>query len=353
MDIERKHIRTFLVHFLLWSLFYIFLLSPFFFQLGLVPPDMPARLAVTVLLFYINYFLLVPKFLLKKNTFLYIVLCLLIVGLSGFIINFFFSPEPAQPLSLAREEGIRFKVAHPIPIAPLFTMFNLSIPIFISALLKVYVEWRRNEDLRRKVVNEKVSSELQFLKAQLNPHFLFNSLNAIYSLSVKSSPSTSGAIISLSELMRYMLYEADRDKVLLEKEVEYIRNYVQLQRLRLSDSANVTLKISGQYKGREVPPLLFISFIENAFKYGTDYKGSTYVDIILSTTERAVQLKVKNIIGAQRENKRHSGVGLENIKNRLRLLYPDSHELQITDNGETYEVDLTLDLLPKTNTKRP
>lgn len=352
MMIQRRHIRIFFIHFLLWTLFYAFLLPPFFFQLGLIPPDMPIRLVVTVLLFYLNYFFLVPKFLLKKKTAIYIVFCLLIVGVSGVFINFYFSPEPAMPIPLAREEGIRIKVGHSIPMPPLFTIFNLCIPIFISAFLRIYVEWKRNEDLRKKVENEKVSSELQFLKTQLNPHFLFNSLNAIYSLSVKGSPSTSGTIISLSELMRYMLYEADRDKVPLEKEVEYIKNYVQLQRLRLSDSANVKLKISGQDKGKEIAPLLFISFIENAFKYGTDYKGSTYVDIALLITENTVQLRVENIIGVHRQKKKDSGVGLENTKNRLCLLYPDSHELSITDNGKTYKVDLTLVLRPMLKNKR-
>jgi len=223
-------------------------------------------------------------------------------------------------------------------------MLNLSAPFFVSAFLRVYLEWRTNEDLRRKVESEKVNSELQFLKTQLNPHFLFNSLNAIYSLSVKNSSKTSEAIISLSELMRYMLYEADKDKVQLSKELEYIKNYVQLQRLRLSDSANVKLKISGQDKGKEVPSLLFISFIENAFKYGTDYKGRTYVDIKILIKEKSINLKVENKIGTHRKQDKNSGVGLQNIKNRLRLLYPNSHKLQITDNDERYIVDLNLNL---------
>ncbi|GLU45305.1 hypothetical protein Musp01_29290 [Muricauda sp. NBRC 101325] len=223
-------------------------------------------------------------------------------------------------------------------------MLNLSAPIFISGLLRMYVEWRKNEDLRQVVEKEKVSSELQFLKTQLNPHFLFNSLNAIYSLSVKNSSNTSEAIISLSELMRYMLYEADKERVPLAKEIDYIKNYVQLQRLRLSDSVNVKLKISGDERDKEVPPLLFISFIENAFKYGTDYTGKTFVNINISINQNNIVLRVENKIGVQRKQNKNSGVGLENIKNRLRLLYPNTHELNITDNGENYIVNLTLNL---------
>lgn len=341
MTIERRHIQLFFIHFLLWALFYGFFLFPFFFQLRQVPPNLPVRLILTVVLFYFNYFLLVPRLLLKKNTALYIVICVLLIAAASLIIELGFSPEPKEPPFPPNGRGLRRPTGF---IGQLFIMINLSTPIFISGLLRLYVEWRKNEDLRKKVENEKVNSELQFLKTQLNPHFLFNSLNAIYSLSVKNSNSTSEAIISLSELMRYMLYEADKDMVPLNKELEYIKNYVQLQRLRLSDSVNVHLKISGEDKGKEVPPLLFISFIENAFKYGTDFKGTTYVSINFLIEENIIHFKVENKIGVHRKNNKNSGVGLENIKNRLRLLYPDSHSLQITDDGETYLVDLTLHL---------
>ncbi len=224
----------------------------------------------------------------------------------------------------------------------LVIMAILSAPLFVSALLRVYIEWRKNEDLRKKVESEKANSELQFLKTQLNPHFLFNSLNAIYSLSAKNSKDTSEAIINLSELMRYMLYEADKDLVPLVKELEYIKNYVQLQRLRLSDSVNVKLKISGEDRDKVIPPLLFISFIENAFKYGTDYEGKTHVEINLFIENGSINFRVENKIGTFRKQNKNSGVGLENIKNRLKLLYPASHKLEVKNDGETYIVTLKL-----------
>ena len=222
-------------------------------------------------------------------------------------------------------------------------MLNLSAPIFISAFLRVYLEWRKNEDLRKKVESEKVNWELQFLKTQLNPHFLFNSLNAIYSLSVKNSSSAPDAIISLSELMRYMLYETDKEMVPLGKEIEYIKNYVQLQRLRLSDSTNVKLRISGEDKGKKIPPLLFISFIENAFKHGTDYKGKTNVEISLEIEGKNIHFRIENRIGGHGKKKGNSGVGLENIKNRLNLLYPGSHSLTMKNDGTTFVVEVSLE----------
>ncbi|MDF4204646.1 histidine kinase [Maribacter sp. SA7] len=228
-------------------------------------------------------------------------------------------------------------------IMPYYRSFvSLAIPYVISAILRMYVEWKRNENLRLSVEKESIKSELQFLKAQLNPHFLFNSLNTIYALSVKKSPDTSEAIVDLSELMRYMIYEADKDLVPLNKEIDYIKSYIQLQRLRLSDSENVSLKITGEDRGRAVPPLLFISFIENAFKYGTDYKGKTYVKITLTITDASVYLNVKNKIGIFKEPTKNSGIGLENIRNQLELIYPGLHNLKVDNDGKDYEVSLTI-----------
>jgi sensor histidine kinase YesM len=343
MVLGRPKIRTFIIHLSLWILLYGLFLLPFLFQFRLIPPDLPLRLTFVVVLFYINYYLLVPRILLKRHTAYYIIACLAIVLGIGLVINLSFDFGPRVPTRFIEDHGR----GPDFPMRQIFTMLNLSAPIFVSGLLRLYMEWRKNEGLRVQVENEKVHSELQVLKTQLNPHFLFNSLNAIYSLSVKNSSITSEAIITLSELMRYMLYEADKDKVPLGKEMDYIKNYVRLQRLRLSDSVNVKLRMSGDEKGKELPPLLFISFIENAFKYGTDFKGKTHVEINLQIEQESIVFKVRNRIGAHRAEQGSSGVGLENIKNRLNLLYPNRHTLDIVNDGQNYEVTLILDLWTK------
>lgn len=219
-----------------------------------------------------------------------------------------------------------------------------GIPFAVSTALKVYAEWKKNEDLRIVTEKEKINSELQFLKTQLNPHFLFNSLNTIYSLSVKNSSDTPEAIMNISELMRYMLYEANREKVPLNKEISYLKNYVQLQRLRLSTEAKVKLKVNGDPEGKAIAPLLFIAFIENAFKYGTDFQGNTEIKINLDVSEESIDLYVLNIIGAHQSKEGSSGVGIANVKNRLNLLYPNRHQLDITNDGEYYKVHLHLNL---------
>ena len=342
MKKRKGYLRPFLAHMVLWLLYLGLLLYPFIANLRPAPADLPIRFFLIVVLFYANYYFLVPKVLLKKTTLRYVIVSLLVIIGIALFLYVVYPPEER----ISREV---FKVlenrSRSLPFGRfLFTFLGLLAPFVLSTVLRIYIEWKKNEDLRKIVENEKVYSELQFLKTQLNPHFLFNSLNAIYSLSVKKSPDTSEAIINLSELMRYMLYEADKDFVPLRKELEYIQNYVQLQRLRLSDSTDVTLNISGEYKEKILPPLLFISFIENAFKYGTDYEGKTNVKINLLIENESIHLSVRNKIGAFKKKSKNSGVGLENVRNRLQLLYPDSHELSVKIEDKTYMVDLSLKL---------
>ncbi|SHJ56450.1 sensor histidine kinase [Pseudozobellia thermophila] len=340
MGLEKPQIRQIAAHFVVWAFFAIFLMYPTIAQGRRLPTDIPSRLGLAILIFYINYFFLVPQFLLKKRTRIYVVLSLvLLVGIS-YVSDFFFKPQFIENLrpNLPKRPGFgSFRQS-------LMFIMIFGIPFAVSTIIKVYAEWKKNEDLRIVTEKEKINSELQFLKAQLNPHFLFNSLNTIYSLSVKNSPDTPEAVMNISELMRYMLYEANREKVPLNKEISYLKNYVQLQRLRLSTEAKVKLKIKGDPEGKAIAPLLFITFIENAFKYGTDFQGNTEIEINLDISEASIDLYVLNLIGAHQGKEGSSGVGIENVKNRLNLLYPDSHELNITNDGEYYEVRLHLNL---------
>ena len=325
------------VHISLWILLYGLTFYPILNDARPIPSDVFPKIIVIIILFYFNYFYLVPEFLLKKSVLSYLMISLGLLIISALLLIHFYEPRFPENFFMdwERPRGIM--------IMPYYRSFvSLGIPYVISAILRMYVEWKRNENLRLSVEKESIKSELQFLKAQLNPHFLFNSLNTIYALSVKKSPDTSEAIVDLSELMRYMIYEADKDLVPLNKELDYIKSYIQLQRLRLSDSENVSLKITGEDRGRAVPPLLFISFIENAFKYGTDYKGKTYVKIALIITDTSVYLNVKNKIGVFKEPTKNSGIGLENIRNQLELIYPGLHNLEVDNDGKDYEVSLTI-----------
>ena len=341
---KRKYLPQWFVHAFLWCALFGVLIYPFLLESRSIPPHIIIKLVMAAVLFYFNYYYLVPNFLLKDKIKIYIGISIVLISIVGYGSHSLFPPEGPKdfgPITDYMKERRESRMPIRFSLMP-FVVFG--IPYIFAIMLRVYTELQKNENLRRSVEKEKVQSELQFLKTQLNPHFLFNSLNTIYSLSVKKSPDTSEAIINLSELMRYMIYEADKDLVPLNKEIEYIKSYVALQRLRLADSENVFLKISGDDTGKIIPALLFISFIENAFKYGTDYDGKTNVKINLLIKEKSIHLYVVNKIGSHRAKSESSGVGLQNVKNRLNYLYPNSHELVIKDDGSIYEVNLILNL---------
>lgn len=175
-------------------------------------------------------------------------------------------------------------------------------------------------------------------------HILFNSLNSIYSLAHKKSDLVPDAIVTLSEMMRYMLYETDNKYVLLEKEIDYIKNYIDLQKLRLNNIENISINIHGNTKDKFIEPMLLISFIENAFKYGTDYKGTAYVKIVIIIEDNTFTFWIENKIENNKKDPENSGIGLANIKNRLTLLYPNTHQLDIKSTDSKYTVNLVLQL---------
>lgn len=339
MTNEKVQVKQIVAHIIIWACFAIFLTYPSIVLGRRIPTDIWSKLCLTISIFYLNYLVLVPQLLLRKKTLAYILISfLLLIGIA-YVTEIYFKPD--FPQKFERFPKMREMRSFRQPL--LFIMVY-GIPFAIGTALKVYEEWKRNDDLRQITENEKINSELQFLKTQLNPHFLFNSLNTIYSLSVQSSPDTPEAIMNISELMRYMLYEANRNRVPLIKEVNYLKNYVQLQRLRLPDGENVRLKISGDPQGKIIAPLLFIAFLENAFKYGTDFQGNTDIEINLTIKNESIKLMVRNSIGEHKGKEGSSGVGIKNVKNRLQLLYPDDHHLEIEDNGKFYTVQLNLKL---------
>ncbi|GHC46830.1 hypothetical protein GCM10008083_07400 [Ulvibacter litoralis] len=208
----------------------------------------------------------------------------------------------------------------------------------------MYMEWNKNETRKKEIESVRTTTQLQFLKNQINPHFLFNSLNTIYSLTTKKASNAPEAVITLSELMRYMLYRANNEYVPLQEELDYISNYIKLQRLRLAYAENVTINIRGNVGAQKVRPLLLISFIENAFKYGTDYQGNTEIKIVITVSENNLSFTCVNLIGNRKADTENSGIGLVNTRERLEMLYPGMHTLEVSEKEGKYIVDLNLTL---------
>ena len=196
---------------------------------------------------------------------------------------------------------------------------------------------------------EQKENELRHLKAQLNPHFLFNTLNNLYGLSVAESKNLPGLMLRLSDLLRYSLYDTNSHYVAVQKEIDYLCNYVELERIRLSGDAKIVFDIQGIVTGRYIAPLLMIVFIENAFKhFSAEKEGKAFIHIVLLIKEGKLQLKVTNSVDPDfipvRAVKRRGGLGLENVRQRLDLIYPGQYHLNINKDRNTFETQLVIEL---------
>jgi len=195
---------------------------------------------------------------------------------------------------------------------------------------------------------EKVESELKFLKSQINPHVLFNNLNNIYSLALEQSEQVPKMILKLSQLMRYMLYDSNEQYVMLEKEMEYLRDFIELQKLRLDESALITLHIEGNTENKKIPPLLLITFVENSFKHSMKTTDK-HIEIIIRLEIKGSKLHfhTANTYSESEDdytNGKRGGIGLKNVTKRLDLIYGDNYQLKFYPNTEYYHVTLELEL---------
>ena len=228
----------------------------------------------------------------------------------------------------------------------LYASIRLTVIIGIYAILiKFVIDWFDAQKLKAELVTQNKASELALLRSQVNPHFLFNTLNNIYSLVYKKSDEAPAAVMKLSSIMRYMLYDATTDKVPLEKEIEYLQSFIELQKLRLKDQDFIELSITGSPDGKTIAPMLLVPFVENAFKHGSKTVPPPGIIIRLTITPRQILFEVKNSIRSETiiQKDASAGIGLHNIQRRLDLLYPDKHSLLITEDKDLFNVKLIIE----------
>lgn len=331
-----KKYKEYFLHSFVWVIILVIVSLFIFSGMNNLSFSFLYKMAFFILVFYINYLFLVPSLLLKKRNFYYSISVLLLLLVSVFIFSRFF------PTELIRKSPF----VKGIPIYAQYLRIGLIFLIFLisSTMIRIFEEWNKIEKKKREIESQKITTELQFLKNQISPHFLFNSLNSIYSLTTKKSNDAPEAIITLSELMRYILYQTNNDFVLLKNELIYIENYLKLQRLRILNNENVTLNIHGNISNQKIRPLLLISFIENAFKHGTDFKGNTLVDIDIYVDKNTFKFTCINLIGSTKKDDKNSGIGFKNTKNRLELLYPKKYELLVVEEDNKFKLELMLKL---------
>lgn len=292
---------------------------------------------VNITLFYLNFLVYIPRFLDKKRYWTYALAIVVTVIIYGFIkygVGLIFKD---YVLTHNKGEHVSFYSYFT------GTIFTSLIFVFLSTVLKFTTDWFLNERIQHDLENQRLSAELAFLKSQINPHFLFNSLNSIYSLAYQRSETTPEAILKLSEIMRYMLYECNDNKVDLSKELQYLHNYIDLQKIRFGNKAFIDFNVLGEVTNQQIVPLLLIAFIENAFKHGVANDVTSPIKLLINVDECKLHFYI--------QNKKHThnrdpigGIGLNNVQRRLNLLYPDKYKLNIRDEAETYTCELSLTL---------
>lgn len=240
--------------------------------------------------------------------------------------------------------GVEMNKVH-ITFNAFLTEFLITIGYsLVPVTMKFTFDWLKDQQLKAEMVNNNHASEIALLRSQINPHFLFNTLNNIYSLVYKKSDDAPAAVMKLSEIMRYMLYEANSDKVLLEREVEYLKSFIELQLLRTKDGGFIEFLIEGDISGRLVAPMLLIPFIENAVKHGAKKCPSPGIKIFIKCEKQKLIYNVMNYVGSEGVFKDSvGGIGLQNVKRRLELIYPNKHDLKIVSSEDRFIVELIIE----------
>ncbi len=318
---------------------------------------------ISGIIFYVNYLLLAPRFFFtrkKHRYFISLVLLLLVMYFVSDTSNrLVFEKFPHhQKTELNRSDiKTRRSSAPPKPgimmVRPPFReihlfnyIFTASFLVFFSLGLRVLERHSETERSQKELEKEKLNSELAFLKNQISPHFFFNTLNNIYSLISINAEDSKNAVLKLSKLMRYLLYESDHGDTRLSNEIAFMNHYIDLMKLRMSDKISLTVSFPDEYEDINIPPLLFVPFIENAFKHGISYREKSFIEISMKTTSKAISFRCvnSNMSSGDDAESDHAGIGLENVKKRLNLLFPGRHELKINKSDKIFEVLLDINL---------
>jgi two-component system LytT family sensor kinase len=297
--------------------------------------------AYLLLFYYSNTQFLIPRLLTKRKWLWYslIIVALLFLFLS--IHRFFDDLVRSELPANIRSKGLRRRHFYLYPFTGSSAVFFLVFTV--STCSRVIQEWLGIESKRQEIENEKLATELSFLKSQINPHFLFNTLNNIYSLALVRSEATADAVLKLSSIMRYVLSETKHETVALEKEIQFIKHYIELQKVRLTDKVTIEFIVEGETEKMEIAPLLLIPFVENAFKYGISTKEKSKLLFVIKEHENNIYFTSENrVVFRDKGNDDNTGIGLKNTKRRLELLYPQKHTLSVSEENNLFIVNLIL-----------
>jgi len=300
---------------------------------------LPARLVAV----YINWFVLITRYLYNSNFLVYLILLgMLILVLAvlqrAFLLHWgypAFFPELVE-----NQPIILFKTTRILKGALIITS-----PVAFTTGWKLFIDWKEKQERTRALEKEKTETELKYLKSQINPHFLFNTLNNIYGLSLDHSPKVPPLILKLSDFLSFSLYESKQEFIPLEKEIQLMKDFIALEQSRFEDRVSMNLWLPEKIQDVQIPPLTLVPFVENAFKHSLQEEiGLAKIDIHLEVEEMGVlHFRVRNSKPGQAKPSPRSGIGLNNIKKRLDILYADRHELIINNDADSFSIDLKLE----------
>lgn len=291
--------------------------------------------AVLIITFYFNYLFMIPKYLLAKKYWPYFLFLLLAIATVFFLSGAIFIFSNFNPEVLAKTNPSIEKII-PVIIVNSVALWLLTI---VSSIV-----WAAYNRLKQ-VESENLSAQIASLKSQINPHFLFNILNNIYATTIDTSPKAADMIDKLSEMMRYTMKDTQQDFVFLEDEINYICNFIELQKLRLDRSVKLEYQTLENIPALQIAPMMLIPFIENAFKHGVNSEQKSHIKIAAAMNKTQFQLSVvNNKVNVQKDISERSGLGIKNTRHRLNLIYPSKHLLVINDTEKEFSVSLHISL---------
>jgi len=334
--------RLLFLHLTFWVVFIAYRLFDFtqYLTLNQALIYFGVPMVFNILISYFHYFLLLPYLFEKRQLLKYVVLLCLTLAVFLFLRfladEYFLAPATPDP---AYYESVH--LARVVSVLWGFLSF-----IVITVMIKLAVNWFDLENRRKQLENEKLTAELNYLKAQINPHFLFNTLHNLNYLALSKDEAASSVIIKLSNIMRFMIYDANTREVAIAKEVQYMQDYIELERIRLNNPFSLSFNVSEQCKELRIAPLLLFTCLENAFKHGvSDKQHDCWISVVLWTEGRELHYKVGNSKIRKRSIQNTSGFGLENLKKRLELHYPSRHRMEIKETENRFQIHLIIELL--------
>jgi len=327
------------LHLLMWPLYFVlfFSLTRYFLEMRIAALSSGLTVTFAAILFYLHSLWLFPKLFGPKKYLSYILwVLILIMGISLLMLladHFLFAEYHHEK-------------RHVPLIFPIFRTVSILIFFYFTSFAFTLIQKLREQSLREKqLMEEKLQTEIRLLKAQIDPHFIFNSLNNIYSLAYEANERTPEAVLMLSQMLRYVYYDCSKDEVSVNAEIDYIKNFIAFQQMKSSHMQDITFKYTPNVANKRIAPMLFIPFIENSFKYSKiEEHPEGIVAIKLIDNPEGIRFSIHNSIPAEGKAKNGSGMGITNVKNRLKLTYPNKYQLNINHSDTDYDVQLIINV---------